>query len=102
MYHAHAHVGMQLDRGLYGPLVVEPRTEELAYDSEYTLMLDDWRDGHEGHADHGSTPPGRDPDPVDAVSFGGRAYPVLLVDGRPPEDPPVLRARPGTGCACGS
>lgn len=29
----HAHVGMQLDRGLYGPLVVEPRTRELAYDS---------------------------------------------------------------------
>ncbi len=91
----HAHVGMQLDRGLYGPLVVEPRNEELAYDSEYTLMLDDWRDGLQGHSDHAPSPAGGDPDPVDAVSFGGRAYPALLINGRPPDDPPVLRARPG-------
>lgn len=95
----HAHVGMQLDRGLYGPLVVEPRSEELAYDREYTLMLDDWRDGLDDHAGHRS--PGDDgdgdddPDPGDAVSFGGRAYPLLLVNGRPPEDPPVLEARAG-------
>ncbi|SOE03156.1 multicopper oxidase family protein [Blastococcus haudaquaticus] len=100
----HAHVGMQLDRGLYGPLVVEPRTEELAYDSEYTLMLDDWRDGLDDHAGHGAESSaghgaedraGDDPDPVDAVSFGGRSYPLLLVNGRPPEDAPVLTARPG-------
>ncbi|WP_116452841.1 multicopper oxidase family protein [Blastococcus litoris] len=96
----HAHVGMQLDRGLYGPLIVEPRTEELAYDREYTLMLDDWRDGMDDHAGHdagsGSDDAGSgDPDPADAVSFGGRSYPLLLVNGRPPDDPPVLEARPG-------
>ncbi|MFD2092330.1 multicopper oxidase family protein [Blastococcus deserti] len=89
----HAHVGVQLDRGLYGPLIVEPRHEELSYDREYTLMLDDWRDGMDAHAGH--EPAGADPDPADAVSFGGRAYPLLLVNGRPPEDPPVLEARPG-------
>ncbi len=44
-YMYHSHVGNQLDRGLYGPLIVEPTREELAYDHEYTLMLDDWRDG---------------------------------------------------------
>jgi FtsP/CotA-like multicopper oxidase with cupredoxin domain len=91
----HAHVGMQLDRGLYGPLIVEPRIEELSYDREYVLMLDDWRDGLDHHVRHGPLPDGGDPDPVDAVSFGGRAYPLLLVNGRPPEDPPVLEARPG-------
>ena len=91
----HAHVGMQLDRGLYGPLIVEPRTEELAYDREFVLMLDDWRDGLDDHAGHGSPPAGADPDPVDVVSFGGRAYPLLLINGRPPEDPVVLEARPG-------
>jgi FtsP/CotA-like multicopper oxidase with cupredoxin domain len=93
----HAHVGMQLDRGLYGPLIVEPRTEELTYDSEYTLMLDDWRDGVDDHAEHGSEddapPAGTDPRHV--VAFGGRAYPLLLVNGRPPEDAFVLTTRPG-------
>lgn len=96
----HAHVGMQLDRGLYGPLVVEPRDEPLAYDREYTLLLDDWADGLDddpAHADHGGRPAEAavDPDPATAVSFGGRSYPLVLVNGRPPDDPPVLEGRPG-------
>ncbi len=47
-YMYHSHVGLQLDRGLYGPLIVEPKKEELSYDREYTLMLDDWLDGVSG------------------------------------------------------
>jgi FtsP/CotA-like multicopper oxidase with cupredoxin domain len=89
----HAHVGVQLDRGLYGPLVVEPRNEELSYDREYTVMLDDWRDGMDAHASHEQAAP--EPATGDAVSFGGRAYPLLLANGRPPDDPAVLEARPG-------
>jgi multicopper oxidase len=91
----HAHVGIQLDRGLYGPLVVEPRDEPLTYDREYTLMLDDWRDGVDDHTGHGTPVGASDADPADVVSFGGRAYPLLLVNGRPPDDPPVLEVRPG-------
>lgn len=41
-YWYHTHFGYQLDRGLYGPLVVEPVREELRYDQEYTLIVDDW------------------------------------------------------------
>lgn len=45
-YMYHAHVGHQLDLGLYGPLIVESDVAEpLPYDREYTLMIDDWRDG---------------------------------------------------------
>ena len=33
-YWFHPHVGMQLDRGLYGALIVEPRNETLSYDRE--------------------------------------------------------------------
>jgi FtsP/CotA-like multicopper oxidase with cupredoxin domain len=38
----HTHAGYQLDRGLYGALIVEPQREALAYDREYTLVFDDW------------------------------------------------------------
>jgi multicopper oxidase len=41
-YWYHTHFGYQLDRGLYGALIVEPAREELRYDQEYTLILDDW------------------------------------------------------------
>ena len=40
----HSHVGLQLDRGLYGPLIVEEPGENgrLRVDREYVLVLDDW------------------------------------------------------------
>jgi len=41
-YFYHSHVGLQLDRGLVGSLVIEPRTDTLAVDREQTLVLDDW------------------------------------------------------------
>jgi FtsP/CotA-like multicopper oxidase with cupredoxin domain len=44
-YWYHPHVGVQLDRGLYGPLVVEDPAEPAAYDHEWTVVLDDWIDG---------------------------------------------------------
>jgi FtsP/CotA-like multicopper oxidase with cupredoxin domain len=40
LYHSHA--GYQLDQGLYGPLIIEPRRPETDYDREYTLVLEDW------------------------------------------------------------
>lgn len=51
-YFFHPHVGVQLDRGLYAPLIVEPRREPLAYDREAVLMFDDWLDGLAGTPDH--------------------------------------------------
>jgi len=47
-YFFHPHVGVQLDRGLYAPLIVEPRREPLSYDREAVLMFDDWLDGLAG------------------------------------------------------
>ena len=41
-YWYHPHVGHQLDRGLVGPLIIEPKREPGDYDREYTLLLDDW------------------------------------------------------------
>jgi FtsP/CotA-like multicopper oxidase with cupredoxin domain len=44
-YWYHPHVGVQIDRGLYGPLIVEDPDEPGAYDHEWTVVLDDWIDG---------------------------------------------------------
>lgn len=44
-YWYHPHVGVQLDRGLYGPLIVEDPAEAAAYDHDWNVILDDWIDG---------------------------------------------------------
>lgn len=44
-YMYHSHVGLQLDRGLIGPLIIEERTPHVSYDREYTVMLDDFLPG---------------------------------------------------------
>ncbi len=45
-YFYHSHSGLQLDRGLYGPLIVEPAAAGLParVDREHVLVLDDWLD----------------------------------------------------------
>lgn len=91
----HAHVGHQLDRGLYGPLIVESSDDEgVAYDREYTLMIDDWRDGLEvtelgtHGGGHGGTatgaPSGRGP----ALRFNfGQTAPSAGPSTTPTDDP---------------
>ncbi|QHC24524.1 multicopper oxidase family protein [Streptomyces sp. GS7] len=44
----HPHVGVQLDRGLYAPLIIEDPREPLSYDHEWVVMIDDWLDGVDG------------------------------------------------------
>ncbi|MFF1403305.1 multicopper oxidase family protein [Streptomyces sp. NPDC058294] len=47
-YLLHSHVGMQPDRALYAPLVVDDPKEPLSYDKEWLVVLDDWVDGVQG------------------------------------------------------
>ncbi|MGV4925599.1 multicopper oxidase family protein [Streptomyces sp. BHT-5-2] len=47
-YWFHPHVGVQLDRGLYAPFIVEDPREPLFYDHEWVVMIDDWLDGVDG------------------------------------------------------
>ncbi|MGJ7920251.1 multicopper oxidase family protein [Neobacillus sp. LXY-4] len=62
MYHTHQNAVNQLDMGLYGSFIVEPK--EKTYDRDYTLMLDEWISNPEesnmemstnenGHMNHG-------------------------------------------------
>jgi CopA family copper-resistance protein len=44
-YWYHSHSGFQEQRGLYGPLIVEPLTPEpFSYEREHVVMLSDWTD----------------------------------------------------------
>ncbi|MCB0906234.1 MAG: multicopper oxidase family protein [Nocardioidaceae bacterium] len=122
-YFFHPHTGVQLDRGLYGVLVLDDPREPGAYDDEWVIVLDDWIDGT-----------GRTPDDVlkQLTSSGGSSgmnmsgmnmsgmnmsgmgggmgesyrspllggagdvnYPLYLVNGRTPEAPHVFTGRPG-------
>jgi multicopper oxidase len=112
-YFYHPHVGVQLDRGLYAPLIVDDPAEPGNYDAEWIVVLDDWVDGT-----------GRTPDDVLAdlktngssghgmggmggMNMGGMSggslfgdagdvsYPYFLMNGRTAANPDVLRAKPG-------
>ncbi|MFH8976223.1 multicopper oxidase family protein [Streptomyces sp. NPDC017890] len=47
-YWFHPHMGVQNDRGMYAPLIVDDPREPLRYDHEWIVMLDDWIDGVDG------------------------------------------------------
>jgi len=106
-YFFHPHSGVQLDRGLYGVLVVEDPAEPGDYDQEWIVVLDDWIDGT-----------GQTPDDVLAglVSMSGMGhggmmgesmhspllggagdvdYPLYLLNGRTARAPVTLTGKPG-------
>ena len=44
-YWYHSHSGFQEQRGLYGPLIIDPlKPEPFKYDREHVVMLSDWTD----------------------------------------------------------
>jgi len=47
-YWFHPHMGLQLDRGLYAPLVIEDPNEQGAVDVDQVIIIDDWLDGISG------------------------------------------------------
>lgn len=117
----HPHVGVQLDRGLYAPLIVDDPKEPGDYDAEWVVVLDDWVDGtgrtpdevleelrSAGHGgmggsggmggmDHGSMGHGTGAggDAGDAADTGDVTYPHYLVNGRVPSAPETFTAKPG-------
>ncbi|SDN49678.1 Multicopper oxidase with three cupredoxin domains (includes cell division protein FtsP and spore coat protein CotA) [Streptomyces sp. cf386] len=109
-YFVHPHVGVQLDRGLYAPLIVEDPNEPLSYDDEWVVVLDDWIDGVTGTPDEvydelrqgmagGMHMGGFMLMGATSDLLGGDAgdvkYPYHLVNGRVAADPVVHRGRPG-------
>jgi FtsP/CotA-like multicopper oxidase with cupredoxin domain len=42
MYHSHTDTDMQMQLGLLGAFIIEPRREPLSYDRDYVVMFSDW------------------------------------------------------------
>ncbi len=119
-YWFHPHVGSQLDRGLYGALVVEDPREPLSYEQDWVVVLDDWLDGVTATPDQvfkelsrgmgsmgsmgdtGSKPTRSGNMLMGATSplLGGDSgdvyYPNFLINGRPPLDPETFTGKPGS------
>lgn len=124
-YFYHPHSGVQLDRGLYGVLVVDDPAEPGKYDEEWIVVLDDWVDGTGrtpdrvladlrtgsdrgeggmhgmGGMDHGSMMGGGMAHTGGAMQsrlLGGAgdvSYPHYLVNGRTADAPATLTGKPG-------
>lgn len=119
-YFYHPHSGVQLDRGLYGVLVVDDPAEPGAYDEEWVVVLDDWLDGTGRTPDQelsrlrgGQDESGQNSDGMGGMGGGGMGgmggemqsallggagdidYPHYLLNGRTPEAPVTLSATPG-------
>jgi FtsP/CotA-like multicopper oxidase with cupredoxin domain len=117
-YFYHPHSGVQLDRGLYGVLVVDDPAEPGGYDAEWVVVLDDWLDGTGrtpdqvlvklresrstggmdgmGGMDHGSMMGGMGG--MQSSMLGGAGdvtYPHYLINGRTPAAAATLTGRPG-------
>ena len=121
-YFFHPHVGVQIDRGLYAPLIVDDPREPGRYDAEWIVVLDDWIDGTGttpddvlakliadggpttsggmggmGGMDHGSMG-GMGGMSMGAPPWGDAGdvtYPMFLINGKPPTAPDVLTGKPG-------
>ena len=116
-YFLHSHVGMQLDRGLYAPLIVDDPNDPGGYDAEWVVVLDDWVDGTgetpdqvlrrlEDSMDMGHSSMSKDGSGMGSMAMAGSSkllggdagdvrYPFYLANGRPPADPEVFDAKPG-------
>lgn len=112
-YWAHPHVGVELDTGLYIPVIVDDPKAPADYDAEWIVMVDDWTDGV-----------GRSPQQIlDELEKGGMGamgsmggmdsmggaggskllggdpgdviYPYYIINGRIPDAPTTFAAKPG-------
>ena len=115
-YWFHPHHGLQLDRGLYAPLIIDDPDDDVDADAEYVVVLDDWLDGV------GTTPeqelariqemgtmmgsmnsPGdmggmsMATSPLLGGDAGDAVYPHHLINGRALGDPLTFEPRPSAG-----
>ncbi len=102
-YWLHPHVGLQRERGLYAPLIIDDPREPGDYDVEFVVVLDDWLDDVAASPDKvlstlrkgGMTPKYRTPVQAGQISDVSEAWQYQVPPGLtdlPPEAPPMSPA----------
>ncbi|MCA0251351.1 MAG: multicopper oxidase family protein [Propionibacteriaceae bacterium] len=107
-YFFRSHVGLQLDRGLYGPLIIDDPAEPGHYDAEWIVILDDWLATTTPDDMYSSLVASRQPTRAgqDAVALSARSvpffgdagdirYPHYLINGAVPTAPVTHQGKPG-------
>jgi FtsP/CotA-like multicopper oxidase with cupredoxin domain len=107
-YHSHQDSVNQIDKGLYGTLVVEGKYEEKA-DKDYTLVLDEWISSGESSMegmDHGSMASEGDKDDTDnstqsmdemdmAMGDDMSMYDLYTINGKSAKNMETLKVKEG-------
>lgn len=93
MYHSHTDTNSQLELGLYGALIIEPRQDETRYDREYVAILDELAEDFtpavalgEAHLQHEDAGNGRG---------GALQYDFFLINGRMGDAIPPMEIKKG-------
>ncbi|HEV2402106.1 MAG TPA: multicopper oxidase family protein, partial [Candidatus Sulfotelmatobacter sp.] len=112
-YIYHAHAGLQLDRGLMGPLIIEEKQPHISYDRDYVIVLDDFLPDAPKPLAAGGGMMGSGGSGMMGRMMGGMRqgqsgmmdggmmgvqmppYAGLMINGHLPEDPVVFDARKG-------
>ena len=120
-YWFHPHHGLQLERGLYAPFIIDDPDEHVDAEVDYVMVLDDWLDGTgttpeeeyeriraDGMAmgdmsgmDHSSMDMGDSMGMATSTLLGGDAgdarYPFHIINGRSPQDTDTIEPLPKPG-----
>ncbi len=109
-YWFHPHMGLELDKGLYAPLIIEDPNDPTSADVDATLMLDDWLDGYGrtqtqvlaelkkggGHSGHDMSGGMSDMMAGSGSGLNGDVtYPLHVINGRGPGERETVLAKPG-------
>ncbi len=114
-YWFHPHMGLELDKGLYAPLIIEDPADRTPADVDVTLLLDDWLDGfgrtqqqvleglrragsgaHSGHGGHHmGAGMGSGMGSGMGTLAGDVAYPLHVINGRGAAERQTITAKPG-------
>jgi FtsP/CotA-like multicopper oxidase with cupredoxin domain len=113
-YLYHSHVGLQFDRALVGPLVIEEESPHVEYDREYTVFLNDYLDeeprlpenlpmgggggpggGNGGMGGNGPGDGGGGPGGMDGMGDHRPPYEGMLMNGRLPSNAPAFDVADG-------
>ncbi|MCC2249344.1 multicopper oxidase family protein [Virgibacillus sp. AGTR] len=103
-YHSHQNGVDQLDKGLYGTIIVEPTDpkEEADIDRDYTLVLDEWESGNyqvenTDNTDHDNMDMNNKSGMMDGKGMGHdmSSYDIFTINGRSYENSKPLKVRKG-------